>query len=261
MRSVTAILFLAWLIHNYAFSQGEINEEEKIFYRNEKTYGFTLNSDGLSAGFRYAKRIDAFRKTLYEAEFAQIKHQKEIKISFSSTQQIGGSFVYGKLNSLTTLRTGLGFQKELFRKEDKGGISIRYFYTFGLSTGFQKPVYYEVDTDSDPLSPAERIKFETHLGYEIERKAPFYVGLNELKVVPGIYGKFGFTFEFSKSDVIFNAIETGIIMDAFMRKIPIMANELNHRFYPAFFVSYRFGKVIDSQFKAKPGKIDKVLAE
>ncbi len=265
MKTITAILFLIGTISLPLFSQGEIDDEEKIFYRNEKTYAFTLNSNGLGANFRYARRVNAFKKTIYEVGLNMVKHQKEIKISISNSQQLGGSFVYGKLNSLTTLHGGIGMQKEIFRKEDKGGISIRYFYAFGPSIGFQKPVYYDVivyeeDSQGVSIQVRKRMKFESHI-IMIERRAPFYVGFKELSIVPGAYGKFGFTFEFSKSDASFNAIETGIVVDTFIKKVPIMANEQNHWIYPAFFLSYRFGRIVDAQFKTKSNKIDEILID
>ncbi len=262
MRTVAAILFLLVITSSSLYSQGEINDEDKIFYRNERTYAVLLNTNGFSGNFRYAKRFNGFKKTLYEIDLAKIKHEKELKISFTSSQQIGSSFVYGKMNTLFTLRGGIGMQKELFSKEDKGGISIRYFYTFGPSIGFQKPVYYEIlVTDSFGNPDKKTVKFETHLLDQILRRAPFFVGFNELSIVPGVYGKLGFTFEFGKSDAVFNAIETGVIVDAFIRKVPIMANDLNHWLFPGFFLSYRFGKVIDAQLKKPPSKIDTMLAE
>ncbi len=265
MKTITAILFFIGIISLPLFSQGEIDDQQKIFYRNEKTYAFSLNSNGFGANFRYARRIDAFKKTLYETGINLIKHEKEIKISISNSQQLGGSFVYGKLNAFATIRGGIGLQKELFRKEDKGGISIRYFYTFGPSIGLLKPVYYDVivyeeDSQGIDVQVRKRMKFESHI-LMIERKAPFYVGFDELSVMPGAYGKFGFTFEFGKSDVIFNAIEAGIVLDVFIKKVPIMANEQNHWIFPAFFLSYRFGKVINAQFKTQTSKIDEILTD
>jgi hypothetical protein len=253
MRTVAAIFFFMTITISSVFTQGEIDDQEKIFYRNERTYGILLSTNGWGGNFRYAKRINGSKKTLYEVDLAKIRHEKELKITFSSSQQFGSSFVYGKLNTLFTLRGGIGLQKELFSKEDKGGISIRYFYTFGPSIGLQKPVYYEI-TDSI-------VKFENHLLDQIIRRAPFYVGLSELSIVPGIYGKFGITFEFGKTDAVFNAIETGVVIDAFIRKVPILANNLNHWIYPGFFLSYRFGRVIDAQLKQPPTKIDTILAE
>jgi hypothetical protein len=264
-RSVTAILFLFVINLSLVNAQGEIDDAEKIFYRNERTFAATLGSNGFAGNFRYAKRIDAFRKTTYEIGFAYIKHEKEYKISYSSSPQLGGSFVFGKTNSLFALRAGIGLQKELFRKEDKGGISIRYFFNFGPSIGFQKPVYYDVivselDSEGNYVQVRKTMKFESHIT-AVERKAPFYNGLDEISLVPGIYGKCGFTFEFGKNDQSFSAFETGIIFDAYLRKIPIMANDHNHWFYPAVFISYRFGKVIDAQFINRRTKIDEILTD
>ena len=261
MRKVLVILILFFSAISPVISQGEIDDQEKIFYRNERTFGAVISTNGFGGSYRYAKRLDARKKFIYEIDFHHIKHEKEYRVTFTSGQQFGSSFVYGKKNSLFSLQGGIGMQKEIFRKEDKGSISIRYFYSFGLSIGIEKPIYYDVivvDSTGDPKR--ERIKFEAHVLY-VEKKAPFYVGLNEIKIVPGAYGKFGFTFEFGKSDRIFNAIETGIAINAYIREIDIMANEHNHWIFPAFFLSYRFGKIIDAQFINKPSKVDKLLVD
>jgi hypothetical protein len=255
MKTISAILFLILLNLESAFSQGEIDTQSKILYRNERTYAVTLNSNGYSADFRYAKRLNAFKKSLYALEFSYIKHEKEAKAPISS-QQLGNGFVFGKLNSFWALRTGVGLQKELFQKQDKGGISIRYFYHFGPVIGFLKPIYYELGPDSTGHSPI--VKFEPHLS-NIQNKAPFYDGLSELSVVPGAYGKFGFTFEFSKADQVFSAIEIGAELNLFVKNIPIMANDHNKLTFFSFFLSYRFGKVIDAKFNSTPNKIDEIL--
>ncbi len=266
MRIVHVLILLIYILQP-ACGQGEIEEQEKIFYRNERTIAFLLNSNGMAANFRYAKRIDAFKKTTYEVELANIKHPKEERLS-TNTYPASGSFVYGKTNLFINLRGGIGLQNEIFRKRDRGGISIRYFYNVGPAIGFLKPIYYKIlyYDNNNPTGPGIRKieKFETSnhtsTGY-IEGKASFFKGFDELSVVPGAYGKIGFTFEFSKFDEVFHAIETGIIFDAFLKKMPIMAVENDSRFFFALFVSYRFGKVIDAQFRGQPDEIDKILLE
>jgi hypothetical protein len=257
MKSVPVILFLIFAFLGSAFSQGEIDTQSKILYRNERTFALTLNTNGYSGDFRYAKRFNEFKKTLYVVEFAYVKDDKEVKVTSTSAQQISGSYVFGKLNAFYTLRLGIGFQKELFQKQDKGGISIRYFYHFGPVIGFLKPIYYEVQTDSGQTI---KVKFEQHL-LNIQRKAPFYEGLDELSVVPGVYGKFGFSFEFGKNDKVFNAIETGITADAFIQRIHIMANNNSHWLLFSFYLTYRFGKVLDVEYKHKVNKLDQMLAK
>ncbi len=41
-----------------------------------------------------------------------------------------------------------GWQKELYRKIDRNGISVRLYYAGGISLGFAKPIYYKVFTTS-----------------------------------------------------------------------------------------------------------------
>lgn len=251
-------VFLLFMISVTLFSQGEIDEQEKIFYRNERTLAFLLNSNGIGGNFRYAKRLDAFRKTLYEIEFDHVKHPKESKLSVPSSQSLNRNIVYGKLNYFYTLKGAIGFQKELFRKEDKGGISIRYFYNIGPSIGLLKPIYYYV-TSSTSSDEVNILRFDQQQHPQIQGKAPFSKGLNEISVIPGVYGKFGFSFEFSKLDEVYHAIEGGIAIDAYVKKVPLMAIEKNQQIIVSLFISYRFGKVINAQFKNRKTAVDDLL--
>ena len=58
-------------------------------------------------------------------------------------------------------------------------------------------------------------------------------------------GKAGFNFEYSKEDKIIHAVEIGAQINAFPKKIPIMATSNNKLLFFSLFVSYRFGMVID----------------
>ncbi len=46
------------------YAQGELNEQQKVFFRNEKSFAILLNSDGLGLSYRAAKRIDFRNKNL-----------------------------------------------------------------------------------------------------------------------------------------------------------------------------------------------------
>lgn len=230
------------------FSQGELAEQPRIFFRNEESLALMLNSNGFGINGRYAKRINARRKTIYDMDLISIKHSKEVKISnyFYNNK----SFVFGKENSFFTLRAGYGKQVEMFRKVDKGGISIRRFYSAGPSIGFLKPIYYEyVHLGPNALvdsSWIEKFNPAIHQQY-IYGKASFFKGLDEISVVPGIYGRFGFMFEYSRNDLVLRALETGATIDVFIKDIPILATEKNKMFFFSLFVCYRFGKIIDAR--------------
>ena len=65
------------------------------------------------------------------------------------------------------------------------------------------------------------------------------------KSLPGIYAKGGFNFEYSKEDKVIHAVEIGAQINAFPKKIPIMASNDNKMIFFSLFVSYRFGVIID----------------
>lgn len=246
-------------------AQGEFDLQEKIFYRNERTFAALLNTNGFGGNFRYGKRVNAFKKTLYEIELNYLKHPKENKITVPGSNR---NIIYGKLNAVYTLKGALGYQKELFQKRDQGGISIRYFYNFGPTFAIMKPIYYEY-TAQDYSSYYDKFNPDPAFVNNFQGKAPLTMGFNEIKIQPGIYGKFGFTFEYSKIDEVFHALEVGVGLDAYVGKVPIMETSPgkvlfvlpDDQFYLTLFISYRFGKVINTRFNQKQNKIDRMISE
>jgi hypothetical protein len=241
---IIAVMFI-WgtvLLH----AQGELNEQQKVFLRNERSFAILLNTDGIGVSYRGAKRIDFRNKRLLEIEAGTLKNSKEYRLSNPYTQS--GSFVFGKLNSTFYLRGGIGRQHELFKKADLGGIAIRYFYLGGPVLAIYKPIYYRVlyPISSNQYELKEE-KFDASIALpqDIYSRASFTKGLNETKILPGLFAKGGFNFEYSKQDKIIHAIEVGAQINAFPKKIPIMAGSNNKAIFFSLFVSYRFGIIID----------------
>jgi hypothetical protein len=242
---ITAVVFFFGIISLYG--QGELNEEQKIFFRNERSFAILLNTDGFGLSYREGKRIDYLNKNLLELEFSILKHPKEVKLSNPYTQA-PGTFVFGKINSVFLLRGGIGRQHEIFKKADLGGVAIRYFYTGGPVIAFSKPIYYKILKNISQYEydiQEEKFDIKKHDPTMIYSKASFTKGLNETKLLPGIFAKAGFNFEYSKKDKIIHAIELGAQVDLFPRKIPIMVTASNKAIFFSLFASYRFGVVLD----------------
>jgi hypothetical protein len=242
---ILAVILCCGTVSLYA--QGELNEQQKVFFRNEKSFAILLNSDGVALSYRGAKRIDFRNKNIFEIDAGTLKLVKEYKQSSQYVQ--GSSFIFGKLNTTIFIRAGLGHQHELFKKADLGGIAVRYFYSAGPVFAIYKPIYYRVlhllapneteivEEKYDPASIASPL--------DIYSKASFAKGLDEIKFLPGLYGKAGFNFEYSKEDKIIHAIEFGGQLNAFPKRIPIMAGSNNKALFFSLFVSYRFGIILD----------------
>ena len=240
--SVVAFLFVVMSL----YSQGDLNEQQRIFFRNEKSFGIQLNTDGIGFSYRTARRTDYLNKNIIEYEFGTLKHPKEYKLSNPYTQ--GTSFVFGKLNFPMYFRASIGRQHELYKKADLGGVSIRLFYSGGPALAVYKPIYYKVIY---PVSLTEYYikeeKFNTNIAIpqDIWGRASFVKGLKETKVMPGIYVKSGFSFEYSKEDKVIHAIDVGTTLSAYLKEIPIMASNDNKQIFFSLFVSYRFGIVVN----------------
>ncbi len=247
MRKLLITLLLLG-IHAYGlYAQGEIDQQQKIFFRNERSFGLLLSSDGMGISYREAKRVDFLNKRFFEIEAGTLKHPREYRMS-NPIYQTPGTFIYGKLNSVFYLRGSYGHQRELFKKADLGGVAVRYFYEGGPVFAVYKPIYYKI---LYPISAyefkvvEEKINVNQHMPYDIYSKASFLKGLGEIKFLPGLYAKGGFNFEYSKEDKVIHAIEIGTQINAFPKKIPIMATTDNKSIFFSLFVSYRFGVVID----------------
>jgi hypothetical protein len=240
------IIILALALPFALYSQGEIDEQPKVMLKNERSGILYLTSNGIGAGYRFGKRIDARNQTIYDIDFMNVKHPKEIKLTSNYSYYSSRSFVFGKQNNFFELKGTIGKQYELFRKNDKGGISIRYFYAGGPTLGILKPIYYEIRYYSLSYDYTKTEKFNTSIHQSnINGKASFFKGFKELSVVPGITAKAGFSFEYGREDAIIRAVDVGLGIDLFPKAIPIMATQNNNFYFLNLTIGYRFGRVID----------------
>lgn len=219
-------------------------DQPEVLMRKEMTGGIMIHSNGFGVNFRKGKHKTGYKKRMFEFDYVTMKHPKEFKTVNPGVENSKG-FLYGKLNSFSILRAGYGIQKVLYEKDMGKGIEIRYHYFIGPSIGFTKPMYlqilhhipgtHEYETSTEKYDPAK------HFPDDIYGKAPFANGLDEIAIHPGIYGKFGFSFEYGSERETVRTLETGVILDAFSKKIPIMALTQNKQFFISLYLSINFG--------------------
>lgn len=246
MNKIYFFIYFLLILNSISFSQGEIDTEHKILFRNEKSYALTVNTNGYGFGYRYGKRINIHKKFLYEGDFNIVKHSKEKKISSPYSISLF-SFVYGKTNSAFNLRFGVGMHHEIYKKFDRNSVSIRYFYIGGITAMFLKPIYYEIIADSSNIPKVMRFEKNTPWWFISDKKNYFY-GIDEMQIIPGGFVKTGFAFEFSKNDKRVRMLEAGIAFEAYPKPIKIMEIEKSQLFFPTLYISYRFGKAESSYY-------------
>ena len=133
------------------------------------------------------------------------------------------------MNVAMEFRGSAGFQKELYRKMDQGGVSIRFVYSGGPTLVLLKPIYYQV---AYPDGYREE-KFDLSKTQIIYGRASFFKGFSEIGFDPGVFVKGTFSFEFSKRQLKFSAIEVGATASAFLQELEIMATQ-NSQFFFTF---------------------------
>jgi hypothetical protein len=219
-------------------------EEKGILYNRLKHAGGTLHSSGIGINYRYGKNLSGYKYLLSDFQLLTMKHPKEIKTVNPFSDNNAG-FIYGKLNSLISIRTGIGRQHVLNPKGDQGGVEISISEFAGASWGFAKPVYLSIFEFTDQAGVKESIqKFNPDIHYpdNISGRAPFVKGFGETKIHPGLYFSFLMNFEFGREQTRLRMVETGVTLDAYLKPVEMMAFNPPSSYFLTFFIRYLYGR-------------------
>lgn len=219
-------------------------EETGILYSKVKHSGLMLHSNGLGINYRRGKHLTGYSYLLGDFALLTMKHPKETK-QVNQFSDNNGGFIYGKLNSLLVLRTGIGKQKTINQRGDKGGVEVSWGLYGGASWGLAKPVYlsvYKFDDLNGVTESIEKYNPDKHFPDNIAGRASYFKGFGESKIHPGLYASFLLNFEFGREQQQLRMVETGLAVDAFAKPVPMMAFNTNSNFYFTFFIRLLIGK-------------------
>ncbi len=228
-----SVFFLALQSAYSQTNPNEYQEEKPILLRQEMSFGVTLHTSGWGFEVKRGRNITGFKKLMFEAQFVSMKHPKERRV-INPFFENSKSYFFGKLNTFNIIRASAGARKTLYSKADRTGVEVRFIYMGGLSLGITKPVYLEILTEEPPNSGLYDVVTEkydpnnqNHNPENIYGRASFTQGLDEIKFHPGGYAKVGFNFEYAPFHEDIKAIEVGASLDAYPRRIPIMAVQVD----------------------------------
>ena len=184
-----------------------------------------MHTAGFGIDVRRGKHITGYRKRMLDFEFVSMRHPKEIR-SVNPYFENAKSYVYGKLNQIFVLRAGVGEQRVLYSKQERGDFEIRMNYSGGFSLAFAKPVYLEIlnDTTDYPFDFfIDRYDPEKYFIDQIIGRASFFDGFGQMSLYPGLTGKIGFSFDWGTHDDGVKSLEAGMVADGYLKSIPMMA--------------------------------------
>lgn len=225
-------------------------DDTQVLLKQEFTGGAMIHTQGWGLLLRRAKNKTFLRKRVFELEAVSMEHPKEIR-SLNPAVDNSRGYVYGELNQVAVTRFGYGRHNVLYAKFDNG-VEIRYLYIGGFSMAWAKPIYLDVvkwqngqqvGVATERYDPEKVDENGTllHTQQNILGRANPFLGIDKMQFYPGIYGKFGFSFEYGKKQKNVRSLEAGVIIDYYFRDVEMMANIKNDPYYLTFYLSFNFG--------------------
>lgn len=242
----------------------EVFRSRKRDKEKEKPDGVVLNKEfsvggkATTAGWgffgEYTRVQSISRKQVFQIEFMELKHPKQVKISndpgfFSPGIEAPRAFVFGKQNNLYAIHFGYGQRYVLGGKAKKSGVEVNITWTAGPTLGLLKPYYvraYRLINDQQII--IEEIKYTQEdatrflTPTSIYGSAGFSFGLGEIRPIPGAFGKVGLNFDWANYSEFIKSIEAGIGADLFFERTPIMVTEQNKVQFVYLYLSLQLGK-------------------
>lgn len=258
-KRIFYIILLIFAAKVASFAQfesfNEFNSETKgIIYNAEKAAQVRFHTNGFAIGW-YNGTIKTYYRTNfvhYEVGYLKDPHELSQRFDYSNpfNSQAARSFTFGKQNSLYVARVGWGQRTYYSDMARKRGVSIGSSYEFGGILGLQKPYYLELVRFKDNgtsayLSTEKYSKDNKDIFTNIDRifgGAGFFKAWEEIKPIPGVFGKAGLLFQWDTADGYFTGMEAGIQADVFPKKVPIMINQPNQLLFLNLYISVELGK-------------------
>ncbi|MFK8104977.1 MAG: hypothetical protein AB8G15_20835 [Saprospiraceae bacterium] len=247
--------FMPWGSTQSTLQPRQLDSDDKgIIYDKELTFDARFHTNGLAFAVNYGRIKTYYLTKYYHFELGRISHPKEFKQSYDipniNSPGNSRSFIFGKQNDFFVLRAGYGIKRYYSEKAKKRGLAVGMTYEFGPSLGILKPYYLEFnrvqDNTNNPIIVSERYTPETEASFlnvnTIHGAAPFTKGLGEISVIPGIHAKIAAHFDWGAFDEFVKAIEAGIMIDVYPKKVPIMVSEENRPFFVNLYLSLQLGK-------------------
>lgn len=215
-------------------------------YKHEASGGVRIQTNGFTIFAEYGWIKDIKRTRLLQLEYSYFMDYRYKKQN--SPIPGGRDYVFGLQNRFHVIRAAYGFKRVIADKSARNGVCLSATFFGGISLGLLKPYYLTLlqPTDGGPpelkeerYSPANETRFLSR--DSIAEAAPIRFGLNQIPVA-GAHIKAGLDFDWGSKDAFVKALQAGVMIDVYYKRLPLMVNNTNRFYQAAFYISFQFGK-------------------
>lgn len=227
-----------------------------VVYDFETLFEGRIHTQGFALGYKKGRLKTYYKTTYRNFEFGYIKDMREQRTNRNLViggERISSPFVFGKANELFTFRYSYGVKRFLSEKTRRRGLAVALVYEGGATLGLLKPYSIRVirTAPDDPTDQfLETITFSDEVRDQflderiIYGGAGFFDGFTSITPTVGIHGKVAMQWALGAFDQKEKAFETGIMLDVFPRRIPLLIEQegISNTFYFAkLYISFLFG--------------------
>ncbi|MBK8489973.1 MAG: hypothetical protein IPL49_03465 [Saprospirales bacterium] len=232
-------------------------DNKGLIYNKEVAFNMRLHTNGFAMGVDFGRLRTYYKTRTFHVELGELKHHKEYRTNLdrsSATGRISRAFIYGKQNNFFVLRGGIGEKRYFSEKAKYKGVAIGISYKGGPSIGLLKPYYLELlstENNNSPFLSTVSVKYSEKVHdafldpWNIFGSSSWVKGFDEISLVPGLHGQFAVHFDWGAFDEYLKAVEAGVMVDVFFRKVPIMVevpNVENRPFFLNLYINLLLGK-------------------
>lgn len=217
-------------------------EEGEIVFNKQSVFGIKLATDGYGITYELGKFKSPRKSTLFQLELSEKKHRKEKKLAASIDNQFQiNSVVFGKTNNFYQLKLGVAQQQIIGGKGNKNGVAVSAIYGGGLTVGFLKPYYVDVEDSSNNRTRDTYPEIVDKNLFELGA-AGFTVGWDAVKIRPGAYVKAAMRFDYGRLNETVTAIEVGLSGEFYSSKMSQIIYSKDKQFFFNAYVSLLLGR-------------------
>ena len=258
MKTKVLFIFFIGILASQSYVYGQTEEKPKLAAQKDYMFhkafvgGMKLTSTGLNFYLQYGIIKNIYVTHLFTLEYEwHIDYRDKKTVATPVETQTGRNYYFGVQNRFHVIRFSYGFERALADKAAKNGVRVSWVGFVGGSLGLVKPyyldLYYGEKADGSPDVRSERYSPSTAAHFldkdSIDQGSPIWRGMGQMSPVIGGFGRTGLNFDFGSRDAFVKAIEAGVTLDIFYKKIPIYVNdESNHFMFLGFYLAFHLGK-------------------
>jgi hypothetical protein len=259
-RNICCILVLLMVLAVHGQSQTTIQPKQidysliGVLYNHERSGDLQVHTNGIALAYNVGQ-IRKYYLTRYRYfGVGLIKHPREYRqaVNFQSGNLIlktSSAFAYGKQNNFIVARAGVGEKRYFSEKSKRKGVAVGISYEGGLSLGFLKPYYLDLnrlEPSGGSVAVTEKYSEENaDLFLDVSRiqgAASFFKGIDEISILPGLHGKIGAHFSVGAFEKEVRGIELGVMCDIYFKRVPLMIIENNQPVFFNLYATLQIGK-------------------